>query len=59
MEILERKINLIKYFINMNNEKLLTNIEKLIYANENLEYTSFSPMSIKEIKNKIEISMKD
>jgi len=60
MDIEARKISLVKEFLNIDNEKIIREIEKLLHNKkvENYE-SSLKPMTMERYKAEIEMAIKD
>ncbi len=58
MDLQTRKLNLISYLAQLQDEKFLERIEKYIIKKQEKEY-DFKPFTVDELKNRIEKSEKD
>ena len=58
MDLQTRKLNLISYVTQMQDEKLIEKIEKYIINNQKKEY-DFKPFTVDELVDRIEQSEKD
>jgi len=59
MDLQTRKLTLIQEFLKIQNEELITRIEKLLYTKPQLNEKGFQPMSMKELDKRIDKSLDD
>lgn len=59
MDIQTRKIVFVQEFLKLQNEELLTRLEKLLHTGKLTENSNFEPMTVAELKNRIEQSSSD
>lgn len=59
MDIQTRKIEFIRDFLEMQNEELLTLMEKLLHSAKMLTDNEFEPMSLSELNKRIDSSIED
>jgi len=58
MDIQSRKIAFVQEFLKLQNEELLTRLEKLLHSGKS-QKNSFQPMTIAEFNERIDKSMED
>ncbi|NGF57942.1 hypothetical protein G5B00_15590 [Parapedobacter sp. SGR-10] len=58
MDIQSRKIEFVQEFLKLQNEELLTRLEKLLHSGKS-QKNSFQPMTIAEFNERIDKSMED
>lgn len=59
MDIQSRKIDFIQEFLKIQNEELISRLEKLMRSDKTKEKTVFNPMSVEELNSRIDKSMVD
>jgi hypothetical protein len=59
MDIQSRKIDFIQEFLKIQNEDLISRLEKLLRSNKTKEETAFEPMTIDELNARIDKSIND
>lgn len=59
MDFQTRKIEFVREFLKMQNEELLTLMEKLLHSTKKDTENEFRPMSIEELHKRIDKSMED
>ncbi len=59
MDIQTRKIEFVRDFLKMQNEELLTLMEKLLRSTKKDLENEFQPMSVEELNKRIDKSMED
>jgi hypothetical protein len=59
MDIQTRKIAFVQEFLKLQNEELLTCLEKLLRTDRSTESNDFKPMTMAEFKGRIDQSMDD
>lgn len=59
MDIQTRKIEFVKEFLKLQNEELLTRLEKLLHTDKSLKSSDFKPMTITQLNERIDQSMED
>ena len=59
MDIQTRKIVFVQEFLKLQNEELLTRLERLIRTGKLTENSNFEPMTVAELKKRIEQSLDD
>lgn len=59
MDIQSRKIDFIQEFLKIQNEELISRLEKLMHSDKTKEKTVFKPMSVEELNSRIDKSMVD
>ena len=59
MDIQSRKIDFIQEFLKIQNEELISRLEKLLHSNKSKEKTIFKPMTVTELNSRIDKSMSD
>lgn len=59
MDIQSRKIDFIQEFLKIQNEELISRLEKLMRSDKTKEKTVFKPMSVEELNSRIDKSMVD
>ncbi len=59
MDIQSRKIEFVQEFLKLQNEELLTRLEKLLRSEKSQKDNDLQPMSIAELNERIDRSMED
>ncbi len=59
MDIQTRKVEFVREFLKMQNEELLTLMEKLLHSTKKDTESKPHPMSVEELNKRIDKSMKD
>jgi hypothetical protein len=59
MDIQSRKIDFIQEFLKIQNEDLISRLEKLLRSNKAKEETAFEPMTMDELNARIDKSIND
>jgi len=59
MDIQSRKIDFIQKFLKIQNEELISRLEKLLRSNKSKEKTVVKPMTVAELNSRIDKSMAD
>ena len=59
MDIQSRKIDFIQEFLKIQNEELISRLEKLLRSSKSKEKTIFKPMTVAELNSRIDKSMVD
>ena len=59
MDIQSRKIDFIQEFLKIQNEELISRLEKLLSSSKSSEKTMFKPMTVAEFNSRIDKSMAD
>jgi hypothetical protein len=59
MDIQSRKLDFIQEFLKIQNEELISRLEKILHSNKTYENTSFKPMTVNELNLRINKSMED
>ena len=59
MDIQSRKIDFIREFLKIQNEELISRLEKLLRSNKSKEKTVIKPMTVAELNSRIDKSMAD
>ena len=59
MDIQSRKIDFIQEFLKIQNEDLISRLEKLLRSNKTKEETTFEPMTLDELNARIDKSIND
>jgi hypothetical protein len=59
MDIQSRKIDFIQEFLKIQNEDLISRLEKLLHSNKAKEETAFEPMTLDELNARIDKSIND
>ncbi|HUH26524.1 MAG TPA: hypothetical protein VLY87_07840 [Flavobacterium sp.] len=59
MDIQTRKIEFVRDFLKMQNEELLTLMEKLLYSTKMDYENDIQPMTVEELNSRIDKSMED
>lgn len=59
MDIQSRKIDFIQEFLKIQNEELISRLEKLLRSSKSNEKTIFKPMTVAELNSRIDKSMAD
>jgi len=59
MDIQSRKIDFIQEFLKIQNEDLISRLEKLLRSNKTKEETTFEPMTLDDLNARIDKSIND
>ena len=59
MDIQSRKIDFIQEFLKIQNEELISRLEKLLRSSKSNEKAIFKPMTVAELNSRIDKSMAD
>lgn len=59
MDIQTRKLEFIEEFLKVNNEQLITRLEKLLQSEESMSGNQLQPLSMEELDERIDQSLDD
>jgi hypothetical protein len=59
MDMQSRKIDFIQEFLKIQNEELITRLEKLLHASKSNEKTIIKPLTVAELNSRIDKSIAD